>query len=215
MLVSAEFPRMPPKCDLCGDYGHLGLRCPSTIAPPVSLGSKVVQLSTIPVLIAPSPIVEASLLIPKFTEPVVASSQPFLDIPVTTIASEDSSSGGWLRVVRKSKPPQTQFGLTSPIIQPVTSSQFDDEEELIKAVQQIIQNHIAISQTIPSHLGADSSKKKDKKVRKLQRKQLLLLSSSLYDPPGLSGSVTSLPPQVTISVGSGHSQSRYAHLLKA
>lgn len=125
--------------------GHLGLRCPSTTAPPVLIGHKVVQSSAIP---ANSPIGEASLQIPNTVDPLAGSSHPFQVIPVTTIDSEGSSSGGWLHVVHKSKPPQIQSRSSSPNIQPVTSSQFD---ELIKTAQQIIRKRIVNAKSTPSH----------------------------------------------------------------
>ncbi|VVB18028.1 unnamed protein product [Arabis nemorensis] len=135
---------MPPKCELCEDYGH---RCPTTVVPSVSTGSKDVQ-----------PRVGGTPL-----------SKPLHNQSVSSASAN---------------------------IQPVTSAQFDDEEELIKAAQLIIRNRIASSQAVPSQHGHGASNKKGKKARQLQRKQLMILSSPLTVPPDPSGTVTSAPPQV-------------------
>lgn len=37
VLVSTEFPKLPPKCSGCREYGHFKMRCPSSVLPPVKV----------------------------------------------------------------------------------------------------------------------------------------------------------------------------------
>lgn len=43
VLVSSEFPKLPPKCSGCGEYGHFKMRCPSSAFPPLKVQRGLVR----------------------------------------------------------------------------------------------------------------------------------------------------------------------------
>ncbi|KFK24392.1 hypothetical protein AALP_AAs51730U000100 [Arabis alpina] len=197
VLVSAEYPKLLPRCGLCKEFGHLGLRCPSLV-------SGVSRLPLSPVLVAtkavekpqePSKEVEvdsSSSLLPGL---VRACSLPSLSLD----KDEVSSSGGWLRVARTSKhrPLPEETGPVPS--QPVTSSQFVEENALINAAQAIMRQKIAANEVIAPAFIMGTARKR---ARRKQRQKLLLLSLSSSDldpgtqvvlaPTSMNGSPSSL-----------------------
>lgn len=143
--ISATYPRLPPLCSSCGQYGHFQLRCPEAIIPPVPIVSPVLPVTSS---------LKVNLALPAVVDSVVcSSSSPDVNPPpglnrsrslpsCQEVDSEDSSSGGWIHVVRRSKPPlqSSSSSVSLKSVHPVTSAQFAAEEEMIKAAQQVIRN---------------------------------------------------------------------------
>lgn len=229
-FVSAEYPQLPPKCSLCGEFGHLELRCPETVVPlaragnlvgPICPGSPVVSVShhvssseqagsvSSPVRVAPTPPVSTRLSSHFHAPlPLVHSSGLHRSISLPLCEDEDcegSSSGGWIRVARRSKPPITDLVPTS--VHHVTSSQFRNEEDIIQVAQQVIRNRCSVNESIPSK----------RKARKKQRNTLYLLSTE--STGSASSSSVASPAKFSVSAppspSRGQTQSRFVPLSKA
>ncbi|VVB06411.1 unnamed protein product [Arabis nemorensis] len=183
VMVSAEFPKLPPRCGSCLEFGHLDLRCPTPAARAIS--------PVHPTRVSPSPLdnvgenFNASSMAPgiSISEQHVPAVVRTNNSPSFSLgASEASSSGGWLRVVNRSKPRLSSSESASKSIHPVTSATFAEEEDMIKAAQVIMRQRIAdLEVQAPSFVSASVRKK----ARRILRQKLLLLSASepCLDPP--------------------------------
>uniref|UniRef100_M4DGX1 Uncharacterized protein n=1 Tax=Brassica campestris TaxID=3711 RepID=M4DGX1_BRACM len=92
-------------------------------------------------------------------------------------ASSPRSASGtltWIPVVHRT-PPARVVANTSPV-RPVTSAQFDSEEELISAAQSILRKRIAAAE---AELPPFSTAKDRRRVRQLQRQAMLKLCNNL------------------------------------
>ncbi|CAH2065231.1 unnamed protein product, partial [Thlaspi arvense] len=158
--VSVDFPCMPPKCGRCEEFGHLELSCPTSIPrpngfhkvvarenPDLSLGSKypvVLSSNGDAVFVsAPSPAVDSGRERGRATThmgdvtPAAVSESKSLPSPHSHI-SHSSSSGGWIKVIYRSKPEvpsvsSCSMGGTFKL--PITNAQFSEELELINTAQ--------------------------------------------------------------------------------
>lgn len=91
-------------------------------------------------------------------------------------------SGGsleWVPVVHRSTPVRARNSPSPPAsVRPVTSAQFDSEEELISAAQSILRKRIASAE---AELPPFSTEKDRRKVRRQQREAMLKICDSLDD----------------------------------
>ncbi|KFK22273.1 hypothetical protein AALP_AAs69811U000200 [Arabis alpina] len=196
VMVSAEYPKLPPRCGLCKEFGHLDLRCPSPhsfvrVTPCVQQEVHVVSPDHVL-----SPMLDEIGANFKVPSPALELCLPVLPAPDAPSASglvtsnlepgDISSSGGWLHVVKRSKPPSLSGSVPLSVI-PVTSARFDEEAELINAAQVIIRKRIAALEVQPPSFVTASVRKK---ARRKLRQQLLLLSASEADFNAASGSLS-------------------------
>lgn len=135
VLVSVEYPKLPPRCGSCKEFGHLDLRCPNPVArvnrPAPAVGGTEASVP--------------SVVLPKNPVQSLARSKSLPSINVDD--SEVSSSGGWLCFVHRSKPHlMSSSGTSSHSINLVTTSQFAEEKELINSAQAIMRQRITASE---------------------------------------------------------------------
>lgn len=206
VLVSTEFPKMPPKCSGCGEFGHFKMRCPSAVLPPVKVqrgnGRRVVGTSPLIEEVIASPGNQAAKSVsvfhqdsekPSNSKPpdenerfssnidAIAESQTSnlvrsKSLPVQRSAqSEKSSSLAWVEVSRRStpKPKEPPSQPESPVL--VTSSKFDEEEEVISTAQRILRARLAAVGTSNPEPSASMSRKH---TRRKIRQQLYLFDTS-------------------------------------
>lgn len=223
VVISAEYPRLPPKCCLCGEFGHFQLRCPATVAPPDHIAPQAaITPGTAPLMAkGSSPL---SVSVPAESSTDSPQAQPIISLMRSTslpsgheVDSDGiagSSSDEWTYVARRSKPPLPAFSDSArqTSVLHVTSSQFGKEEDLIKAAQLVIRNRHA-----PTFAGGyvKPSGISRKLARKEHRSRLFQLSTS---SSGSASSVKQAPSRSVSSPSSptaGHSQSRSVHLLRA
>ncbi|CAA7024779.1 unnamed protein product [Microthlaspi erraticum] len=204
VTVIAEYPRLPPKCNRCKEFGHLELRCPlarstrdipkpGDFIGPLQEEPRPPQISLENGVRKDSPGTKSAS---APVSPTVAASGGLVRSTSLThfprCSSLDPSSGGWLRTVKRSKvrldvsSHPGSVGIRSKL--PVTESQFAEEEELINEAQAIIRRRISV-------LKAASPKKKStalrRNARKIQRQKQLLLSCSEPDGVDIETSVRS------------------------
>lgn len=176
VLIDASYPKLPPKCSLCKEFGHFQLRCPEAIVQARPLQVNVTEPHQ--TLIQDSPPIP-----PLVTERVELKDKlPSLDrrsrsMPsFPTHSKEASNSLTSERVVRRPKPRSSSTPRDSGrnSVKPVTTSQFEEEEMLIKSAQELIRSRL--SATIKD--DPPFQKVLSKKARKKRRQELLSQSLS-------------------------------------
>lgn len=215
VIVSASYPRLPPLCCSCGEYGHFQLRCPEAIVQSAPISPSVLPItlkaaSALPVVDSASCSTSSVSVIPSDGTSRLKS---FLPCPETE--NDDSTSGGWTYVVRKSKPPlpSSSNSVSQKSVHPVTPGQFAAEEELIKVAQQVIRNRHASPNVDAVPSCAPPLTRKNQ--RKNQRQQLYLLSTSNSDGANSAYLPSQRSASAPSSPSAGHSQSRFVPLLQA
>ncbi|CAA7040909.1 unnamed protein product [Microthlaspi erraticum] len=195
--VSAEFPRLPPKCGRCCEFGHLVHQCPASFprqeSADVAKAGEFVEPAVVesPVLsrvVDPTSPIQGPFVEKVLSEGDAASSTLIVRVALQqskTLSSPqvrksvDPSSGGWLRGGKISKVRPSTSSASNSLLNnfklPVTSSQFTEEEELIKAAQKILRNMIVSLEM--DHQPPKSAAAR-RHARKRQTHKLLLLSLS-------------------------------------
>ncbi|XP_020884729.1 uncharacterized protein LOC110229295 [Arabidopsis lyrata subsp. lyrata] len=161
LRVWVEYPRLPPKCDFCNEYGHLYHRCP--VAPDISLPPSL-TFEKVPPQAKVNPIANVTLRVqppprkntlshpvlgvpasgpPSVTPPSKLSTQATSSNPNHIyLASPPTVSNDWQVVKSKSKHPSNKEKNVevAAISQgpSVSSAQFAEEEEAIQIGQRII-----------------------------------------------------------------------------
>ncbi|CAG7897095.1 unnamed protein product, partial [Brassica rapa] len=189
VLISVEFPKLPPKCAVCGEFGHLRLRCPGpTVVKVPNVGAISSSSQLPPVEITPQAPVAG-----KTSRKIFSSDPPnklsrSLSLPHIPAASESkedsdiSSTHGWTRVIHRSKPPKgTSASGSGPSKKktssaPLLNSHFAAEEEVIQKAQAILRNRLSALESKPPEGSTSGSRKHAR--RRLRQKIYLLTSSS-------------------------------------
>lgn len=166
VLISAEYPKLPPQCGLCGNFGHLELRCLESAVSPTTIGPQKLS-STVPVAVVFQKTIPIISPLEVVLVPSIESASHvslFKSLPASPKTGNNvSNSGGWKRVVTRSKPPTKAVHFTTSV-HPVSSSQFDNKEEIIQATQKIIQRRIENLETpAPSFVLATTRRKARKR----------------------------------------------------
>lgn len=185
--VNVEYPRLPPKCNYYGEFGHLSMCYPSTIVPykPIEVPESQLLGTT-----QPWDQDQKSPLSPKndkshnaFSSPqlVASSSSKPKSRASNSPAWVESKDYGWTLVIRKSRhvppcPTKNQIQLSE---KPHTSAHLLEDANIVEAAQRILCN-ISCSQP-PLQQGtsqkvslglSNTSKKKAKKRSKKQMQQM-------------------------------------------
>ncbi|CAA7058379.1 unnamed protein product [Microthlaspi erraticum] len=199
-LVLVEVLKLPPKCSNCREFGHLELRFPSTIVPLAPMAQLLAKSST------PSKGTSSPRSVPATSKEVLVvedseSNQEAQDVhssssvqdhlsPSTSstviVISEDAPVSdpldGYTKVTKRSKPPTVSQTSSENArrAQPVTSSQFGEEEDVNKSAQVVIRNRFKALQSMGSF---PTPLLIPKMQRRVQRQQARQISSSLTTRP--------------------------------
>lgn len=102
VLISAEYPQLPPKCGSCGEFGHFDLRCPEAIERVEAL----IPYDSVPLeIVAGSPVIQSESPFSPSTSHIQTNHHHSSSL----VENADSSSGGWIRVAHRSKPTHFKF----------------------------------------------------------------------------------------------------------
>lgn len=172
LRVWVEYPRLPPKCDYCNEYGHLYHRCPSAPDVPSSTHAPLVYAGRTTLRDQPPPRYAEVVLQTLPVHIVAASGTPPPNVPSKTDFSKSNhryftsptneSSNEWQVVKNKSKPHVNKALVKE--VEPnqggssVTAAQFAEEEEAIQIGQRIIRRRSSSPQRPPTILPDQSNK---------------------------------------------------------
>ncbi|CAA7058011.1 unnamed protein product [Microthlaspi erraticum] len=135
VLIEALYPKLPPKCSLCNEFGHLRLRCPESLAHPLQIPPVVANP---PAAITQDPFQNLqkshSQLNPRTEESGLRQQhnhkQGSSSLPSSpSFSKENTNSVNSYRVVRRSRPRSASPSLASKTIsiKPVTTAEFEEE----------------------------------------------------------------------------------------
>ncbi|CAA7055587.1 unnamed protein product [Microthlaspi erraticum] len=177
VLVEAFYPKLPPRCSRCKEFGHLQLRCPEPFSPPVNGPPSPVK----PVnLTSPTPSVNPRSH-RQSSSPSPAPQGRSTSLPSSpSVSRAASNSFDSVTFVRRDPilPVLDLKGATLSPPKPVTTAQFEEEEELIKTAQEVLRARpVVVDDHDPPYQLVVS-----KKERKKQRQKLLSLSLSNSQP---------------------------------
>ncbi|KAJ4906794.1 DUF4283 domain-containing protein [Raphanus sativus] len=225
VLVSTEFPKMPPRCSGCGEYGHFRMRCPVPMAKSQkarrdsfgkglaahievqenqALANSIVHSSSDqpPIVQVPAPVASDE-----------ANSRKLIrsrSLPSQRNCSGKESSLVWMEVASRSKPKPKEPPSPHVPPAPVTTSKFAEEEELISSAQRILRARL---EAVGTSKDVPSTSMSRKHARRKIRQQLFLLTSgdsgdgfSSADAASIKQKVFGLASGEQASLRSVHSQ---------
>ncbi|CAA7024808.1 unnamed protein product [Microthlaspi erraticum] len=178
ILISASYPNLPPKCSLCKEFGHLQLRCPESITIP----SSPMEIIPPPILpqIQTSPVSPVCRVSAQSQTNLVNEHHHSRSLPSSPLPSNEASNSiASDRVIRRPKSISPSHSSLSRKKRgnPVTQSQFEEEEEIIKTAQVNLRNRFSslekakVDPPYQKFVGRKSDRRK-------QRQKLLSLSTS-------------------------------------
>lgn len=208
VTVNAVYPRLPPQCERCKDFGHMGLRCPSSISPPKSSNVGLLKakeqapLALKLHLQTPSVDKDRESSSQSSSKPLILEKgSAILNLPPrsTSPSSRAVSDGeGWTLVARKSriKQPSEAEASSSHFNKSLTSSQHHVEEDVIKIAQRVLRNR-SCTRPPEGPSGISASAKKRSKLK--QRKQVLQAQSGSF----VQSLASSHQSKASVRIGSG------------
>lgn len=181
VLVSCSFPRLPPFCTGCSEFGHFQLRCPEPYL--AKSGGSQAESKRGHSKAAESKEGSSSAASKALATPTVGKKLArSASLPTSSSRSlTKAPSGDWTTVAYRSKVKKVSNASVSSSPQaPLNSLQLAEEEEMVKVAQEIIRKRLTeVEPSISSSLsGADK-----KKTRRRQRQK----NSALYENPAYKG----------------------------
>lgn len=240
VLVSTEFPKMPPKCLSCGEFGHFRMRCPSPspihatlpldTAPPTNVlspGSSTQRKSSLaasPVRFLPDlpqlpSVSEGDQRSSTSGNPSVEAASMSLvrtkSLPLyKELSQKKPSLLEWVEVANRSSP-KLKLGSSSSkasSVVPITSSQFAEEEEIISSAQRILRHRLA-AVTVSNSVHSTSMSRKHAR-RKIRQQLYLLALKDTGDGSIGSPAVSTKSPGFGLA-SDGHAPPRTVHSQEA
>lgn len=192
-LVSAEFSHVPQKCGSCQEFGHLPLRCPNSIALPKALPrdftvgkdcsskdtpSVAIQLihksktsdNTLGSALVDTQCGKGDSKSGSSMVEVLQELGPAVrarSLPSSQRTASVSSSQTWTRVVKRSKHvvPTTSNSHESKKQAPLTSSQFHEKEDIIKAAKKVLRIRPSSHSPVTSYTSVKSKRSARRRLR--------------------------------------------------
>ncbi|RID51004.1 hypothetical protein BRARA_H01697, partial [Brassica rapa] len=110
-IIYAEYLKLPPKCSLCSEFGHLNLRCPQLIAKkpsPSPKGNEALSVASVASRNERLMVSPAASQGSKSGKPSTANRSPIRrssSLPSGSKLSGAKTAGEWIRVAHRSNPP--------------------------------------------------------------------------------------------------------------
>ncbi|KFK36906.1 hypothetical protein AALP_AA4G188300 [Arabis alpina] len=177
LRIEVEYPRLPPTCENCGEFGHQILRCPIVIQP--TAPSELPPSATHNALTVPE-IVQLEAEASKVHTSASSSSSPkkksrakSLPSRKEVLAASASTSSEWTLVVNRPnivpiKPAKAPSELS------LSSSKLAEDDENVMIGQTVLRNKFLVAKSvIPPPESVWKSPSARKKARRKQRQFLL------------------------------------------
>lgn len=176
VTVDAEYPRVPPQCENCSEFGHQFLRCP--LPPSQAIRSRIKQQSKEAMKEKVIPFKEQ--VAPRSAIPLSTSMEEVVSEIKDVASSSSSPSDGWIYVSRRSNHVPSSSCVSIPKSSaPLTSDQMISEERIIKEAQAVIRNRY--HSLPPTNIVHRSSPSAKRRARRRFRKEAFARSMSDSD----------------------------------